>query len=139
MLKNLLILLLLLLGLSACNKNSTQGCTMACTAQYVYNYYGIILTDSKNPDAKFINISVINQRTNKPVVLPLYPPNIDFVAGFLLIAANDNKGEFSTGGDNIRITATNAVTNQTKSAVIRISGGCNCSVAKISGPDKLEF
>ncbi|MBD1392469.1 hypothetical protein [Mucilaginibacter glaciei] len=139
MLKKLYLLLVLLVGFAACTKNSNQACTTACTAQYIYTYAGIVLNDSKNPNAKFNNITVLNLRTQKAVVLPLYPPNVDFVAGFVLVAANDNKGEFSTAGDDIRITATNSVTGETKSAVIKISGGCNCNIAKISGPDKLDF
>jgi hypothetical protein len=47
--------------------------------------------------------------------------------------------DYSTDGDIIKVSATDPATNQTKSVNMKISGGCNCHVAKISGPDTVKF
>jgi hypothetical protein len=67
------------------------------------------------------------------------PPYVDFIAGSELIASDATKDEYSTDGDDIRITATSASTEQVKTVIIKISGGCNCHVAKLSGPDIVKF
>jgi hypothetical protein len=140
MYKKISFLLLVLIGLSACNKDKTAGCGMvACTSEYVFAYYGIVFNNANGQPVEVKNVSAINLRTHKQVALPPTPPTVDFVAGFYLVASNENKQEFSTGGDDIEITATSVTTNQTKMATINISGGCNCSVIKKSGPDKLIF
>jgi hypothetical protein len=137
--KTILLILLAAISLSACKKNNNHtACgTQACTATYAY--LGIIFNDSNGGVANVKDVAVINMRTGKPLKLPPYPPAVDFIYGSILIASDENKDQFSTNGDDIKITATSATTGQVKTAVIKISGGCNCHVEKISGPNKMVF
>ena len=139
MLKKLSLIFLLAVGLSACKKNNnSSGCGVkTCTAEYVS--FGIIYTDSQDRTITVKDVTVINLRTKKPVTPPPYPPAIDYIPNFQLIASDSNKDEFSSTGDDVQITATNTATGQIKTTILKISGGCNCHVAKLSGPDKLLF
>jgi len=62
-----------------------------------------------------------------------------FSPGFKTIATDSNLDEFSTGGDNVQISATHPDTHQIKTAVVKIAGGCACHISKISGPDTVVF
>jgi hypothetical protein len=61
------------------------------------------------------------------------------VLGYYIVATDNNKMDYSTDGDIIKASATDPATNQTKTVNLKISGGCNCHVAKISGPDTVKF
>jgi hypothetical protein len=135
----LLLMLLIAGGLWAC-KNSTNNsaCGMdVCTAEFAT--LGIEATNGTDSLIYIKDLKIINKRTNKAVKLPLPPSNAYYAPNYMLIADDNTKGEFSTGGDDIEITATNKATNQTKTITLKISGGCNCHVAKVSGPDKMVF
>ena len=138
--KNLFLpLIILLTAFSSCSKSSrNSGCTadQVCTA--IFASIGVEFVDKDGNNITVNNITVINLRTNIAVVAqgitdPGFSPN------YHTIATDGNKGEFSTNGDNVKVTATNSATNKTVSAVLVISGGCNCHVAKLSGPDKIVF
>jgi len=139
MIKKVPFLLLLIAGFAACKGNKQEnGCgVQTCTLEYAY--LGIIITDKQNNTLAITNFSAINVRTNKPLSPVKNPPNVYFVAGFTLLATDDNIKDFSTEGDDVKITATNAATHQTLSTIITIAGGCGCHVKKISGPDKMVF
>ncbi|MEZ2334090.1 hypothetical protein [Mucilaginibacter sp. RCC_168] len=139
MIKKVSFLLLVIAGFTACKGNKQKnGCgVQTCTLEYAY--LGIVITDKQNTYPAITNFSAINLRTNKPLSPVKYPPNIDFVAGFKLLATDDNIKDFSTEGDDIKIMATNAATHQTLSAIITIAGGCNCHIKKVSGPEKIVF
>ncbi|MGN8071604.1 hypothetical protein [Mucilaginibacter sp. SG564] len=139
MIKKVSFLLLIIAGFTACKGNKQKnGCgVQTCTLEYAY--LGIVITDKQNTHPAITGFSAINVRTNKPLTPVKYPPNVDFVAGFTLLATDDNIKDFSTDGDDIKITATNAATHQTLSTIITIAGGCNCHVKKVSGPDKMVF
>jgi len=135
----LLLVLLIAVGLSAC-KNSTNNSacgTEMCTAEFAS--IGIEATDNTDSLIYLKDVKVINKRTNKPVKLPVAQPGGIHAPNYVPIANDNTKDEFSTAGDDIEITATNKATNQTKTITLKISGGCNCHVAKVSGADKLVF
>jgi len=139
MIKKVSFLLLLIAVFAACKGNKQEnGCgVQSCTLEYTY--LGIVITDKQNTYPAITGFSAINLRTNKALSPVKYPPNIDFVAGFTLLATDDNIKDFSTDGDDVKITATNTATHQTLSATIKVAGGCGCHVKKISGPDKIVF
>jgi hypothetical protein len=85
------------------------------------------------------DVTVINLRTKKPVTPPLYPPATHYTPNTMLIASDGTREEFSSAGDDVEITATNTATGQIKKTVVKISGGCNCHVSRVSGPIKLIF
>ena len=136
--KNLPILLLSMVLLSACSKNKPQkpACgSQVCTA--IFATVGIHFTDKQGNAIAVENFSVFNLSSNKPLTPGV--PNLDLVKGYYIIASDSDKQDFSTDGDNIRVSATDPVTNQTKTATFKIAGGCNCHVGKLSGPDTLAF
>jgi hypothetical protein len=137
--KKLTLFILFVVTLSACKNNKqSNGCGLqACTASYAY--LGIRFTDNSNKPVGVSNFTAVNLRTNKPLSKVTYPPAIDFVAGFVLVATDDNIKDFSTEGDDVKITATEVATNRNKTVIIKISGGCNCHVSKVSGPDMVAF
>jgi hypothetical protein len=137
--KHLSIILLVVLFLSACKSDkNTQGCGVKeCTTSFAY--LGIRITDNDGKAAKLKSFTAINLRTNKSLTPVQYPPNIDFVAGFVLLASDSNIKDFSTDGDDVKITAIDSASNQTKTSTLKISGGCNCHLNKLSGPDVMAF
>ncbi|WP_147321951.1 hypothetical protein [Mucilaginibacter conchicola] len=137
--KFLTALLLTAISLGACKKNSNKG---GCDTQMCTNEFVSVTMRFTNKDGSPVTISgvtVINMRTNKPVELPKYSPSIDYVAGTVLVADDGTKNQFSTGGDDIKITAKSDATGQVKSVMYKISGGCNCHVNKISGDLTVAF
>lgn len=141
MLKNTLCFLLIIFmaGLSACkstSKNAGCAANQICTEQFVS--LGVQFVDKAGNRVSIKDITVTNQRTNKTVVLKnVVDPG--FSLDYRIIATDDNKSDFSTTGDDVKVTATNAADNKTVSALYKISGGCNCHVVKLSGPDKIVF
>ena len=99
----------------------------------------IQFTDNADKPVNVQNFSAVNQRTG--LKLEVTPGN-SMPTGALgsYIIANDNtRDQLSNDGDDILISGTNPVTNQTKTAVVKISGGCNCHVKKESGPSTIKF
>ncbi|WP_184544921.1 hypothetical protein [Mucilaginibacter sp. FT3.2] len=139
MIKKLTFITLLVIFFSACKNNKqNSGCGLqTCTANF--SYLGVRFIDNNGKPVTLKNFSAINLRTNKSLTPVQYPPNIDFVAGFMLLTSDSNIKDFSTGGDNVKVTATDSLTNKTQTATLKISGGCGCHVAKISGPDDVVF
>jgi hypothetical protein len=139
MMKKITYLLLFIAFLSACKTDKQKnGCGLqTCTASFAY--LGIRFIDKENKPISFSNFTAVNLRTNKPLTPVQYPPTIDFVAGFVLLASDANIKDFSTDGDDVKVSATNTATNQTKTATLKIAGGCGCHVSKVSGPDTVVF
>jgi len=136
--KQILPLLLIAFCFSCKNNKQSNGCGMQpCTASFAY--LGIRLIDNQGHAVTPKNFSAVNLRTSKTLTPMQYPPAIDFVAGFVLITSDANIKDFSTEGDDVKITATDSLTNQTKTTTLKIAGGCNCHISKISGPDTIEF
>lgn len=131
------LLLVLVCGLSACKKNKGGCAAQVCTDEFAS--VGIVFTNSDGSAVAISDIEVINLRTNKPVQRPPMPPNVDYVAGFVLLANDNTKAEYSSAGDDIRVSAKSNKTGQVKSVTLKIAGGCNCHVSKVSGPDNVAF
>ncbi|MFC0517008.1 hypothetical protein ACFFGT_22555 [Mucilaginibacter angelicae] len=134
-----IFLLLLATAFSGCKKHNQQtGCpSRPCTANFAVLYVNFVDKDGLLALGK--NVTVINLRTHEAIiskgnggpVVPSVGPNL------YTIATDNNKSEFSTEGDDVELTATNAKTGVTKTTLLKISGGCNCHIAKVSGPDKI--
>ena len=139
MLKKLLIVLFVS-SCFACNKNQQQktGCpTQVCTM--LFASVGIKFTDKDGKSIAVSNYTVTNQRTHLPLTY-IASPASDLTLDSYYTIANDNmRDQLSTEGDDLLISATNPTTNQTKTAIVKISGGCNCHVAKLSGPAIVAF
>jgi len=132
-------LLLLVAAFSGCKKHNQQkGCpSQACTLDFASLTVSFVNKDGQPTPGK--NVTVINLRTHETIIakgsggpaVPTVGPNL------YTIATDNNKSEFSTEGDEVELTATDGITNITKTTTFKISGGCNCHIAKISGPNQI--
>jgi hypothetical protein len=137
MLKKISLVLLMACGFG-CHKNQQSACG---TGQVCTAIYASIIMVFKDKDGKLIsveNFSAINQRTHLALDFKGSPPPTG-IYGSHGVATDDMRDQFSTEGDDVLITATYPTTKQTKSIVFKISGGCNCHIAKLSGPDYFTF
>ncbi|MBL4676307.1 MAG: hypothetical protein JKY70_08915 [Mucilaginibacter sp.] len=131
-------LLLTIIGLSACSKNNNGGCgTQMCSTEFATIVFQF--TDKNGTPTAVTDVKLINIRTNKAVKIPPPNPYANTVAGFVALADDSTKSEFSAGGDEVRVSAKSVETGKMASATLKISGGCNCHVSKVSGPDKVAF
>lgn len=140
MYKKLLLVLVIAISLSACKKNAKKsGCdaNQICSAQFVS--FGVTFTDNQGKPTIVEEYSLKNLNTGKPVTRIPTSAIIDYVAGFVLVANDGIKSEFSVNGDDVEITAKSKATGQVKKVIVKVSGGCNCHVAKLSGPDTVKF
>ncbi|HEY9003079.1 MAG TPA: hypothetical protein VIM89_17110 [Mucilaginibacter sp.] len=141
MYKNLIILFAAALSLASCDKvkpkpktpcgTQTQPCTLNFAS------IGILCTDNTGKPIAVNNFTVFDVSSNK-LLHPGYP-NALLALGYYIVATDNNKMDYSTDGDDIKVSATDPATNQTKAIDLKISGGCNCHVALLSGPDTLKF
>lgn len=138
MLKKVSALLIVACLMAGCDKQrqGLTGCsTQTCTLSFAM--IGVQFTD-KNGNAVVVqNLTSINQRT-KESMLPGTQQGIT-QTGYYYIADDSMRSKLSTAGDDVLVTATNPATGQTKSVTFKISGGCNCHVDKISGPQTIVF
>lgn len=134
------LILLSLFGLliAGCGKNPQPrlGCgTGICTMEFAS--VNMQFTDNADNPVNVQNFSAINQRTGlKLEVNPAnsIPPG---TVGSYVIANDNTRDQLSDEGDNILVSGT--YNGQTKTAVVKISGGCNCHVKKESGPSVIKF
>jgi hypothetical protein len=135
---NLIIILTAVVLFASCSK--TQQKNTACGTQVcsdIFAIIGIHYVDNTGKPIAVSNFTVFDVTSNKQ----LYPglPTADFVVGYYVVASDSNIKDYSTDGDVIKVTATDPATGQTKIVNLKISGGCNCHVAKLSGPDTVAF
>lgn len=137
MYKNLVILFVAAVSLASCHKTQqrTPCGPQICTD--LFATVGINYADNTGKPIAVSNFTVFNVTSNK-LLHPSYNVGL-LVYGHYIVATDANKMDYSTDGDVIKVSATDPATNQTKSVNLKISGGCNCHVAKISGPDTVKF
>jgi hypothetical protein len=139
MYKKILLVMMLAIGLSACKKNENKSAcgTQTCTTEFAV--IGFSFTDAAGKPTAIKDVTLINVRTGKAVPGTSYAATADLVPGALIIATDETKSTFSAEGDDIRITATSVATGKTKQLAIKVSGGCNCHVARVSGAETVKF
>ncbi|WP_426670942.1 hypothetical protein ACPPVU_06855 [Mucilaginibacter sp. McL0603] len=136
--RNLIALLIWVVLFSACTKthqkNSACG-TQVCSD--IFTAVEVHFTDNTGKSIKVSNFTVFDVTSNKQ----LYPglPTANLLVGYYTVASDSNIKDYSTDGDVIKVSGTDSATGQTKTVNFKISGGCNCHVAKISGPDSVAF
>jgi hypothetical protein len=83
--------------------------------------------------------SVINMSTGQ-LIKTRVVASLTLVAGTFVVIDDSQRGKVSAAGDELKITGTYETTGQTKSAIVKVSGGkCACHIEKISGPEKIVF
>ena len=126
----------LLLSCSKSQQTNSACGTQVCTD--VFAKVGVSFTDKNNQPVIVSSFEAIDLRTNKPLV-HVASPNVDYLAGYEIVADDSNLKDLSTDGDNVKVSATNPATGEVKTVTLKIAGGCNCHVTKLAGPDKVPF
>jgi len=133
---NILIAAVLMALISGCTKKHTE--VVDCPAQPCTMEFRSITVQFKSKDGSVITVkdyAVINQRTKQTLSdnRGINP------AGYYTVVDDSMLRKVSTNGDELTVKGTHPTTGQTKTASLKISGGCNCHVARISGPETITF
>lgn len=137
--KKIALVLLLGVALLTCKKNkTTSDCgDKICTEEFASVMLKFV--DNKGAGAEVKDFNVINQRTGERVTANS-SISTSTIKGVFIIVDDNNKLGLSEQGDDLKITGTSVETGQTKSDVIKVSGGkCACHINKVSGPQQLAF
>ncbi|SDH70890.1 hypothetical protein SAMN05421827_14111 [Pedobacter terrae] len=137
--KKITLALLVGITLLTCKKNkATSDCgDKICTEEFASIM--IKFVDNKGGGAEVKDFNVINQRTGKRMIANS-SISTSTTRGVFIIVDDQNKLDLSEQGDDLKITGTSADTQQTKSVVVKVSGGkCACHIVKISGPGQIAF
>jgi hypothetical protein len=133
------VLLLLALVLFYCfNKDRVKpACSpRACTDTFAS--IGVHFVDKQRQHISVQNFQAINLRTHSSIG-PILAGYGTLVKGYYIVADDGDLSKLSAAGDDIQVSGTDPVTNQTKTAIVRITGGCTCHISKISGADQIMF
>ena len=136
--KRISILMLIAAVLIACTKDRRNDCkNKMCT--YIFVSVMISFTDKDGLPTGVKDFKVINLRTGEEI--KSYSNNAIHLAPGVFTVADDNSiANLSEAGDDLQVTGTSIVTNQTKSATLKVTGGkCECHIRKISGPEHIKF
>lgn len=137
--KRIILAVLMASTFLSCEKKTTETeCGFqACTLEFIG--VGIKFTDNEGVAAEVKDFSVMNQRTGEKVYASSGPSS-NLIKGTYLIVDDGNRESLSEAGDDLKVTATSAETNQTKSVIVKVKGGkCSCHIAKVSGPELVTF
>ena len=137
MYKKLIILFAAAVSLASCNKTKQKTPCGAQVCTDLFASVGVHYADNTGNPIAVTNFTVFNVSSNKKLN-PGYNVGL-LVLGYYIVATDNNKMDYSTEGDIIKVSATDPSTNQTKDVNLKISGGCNCHVARLSGPDTVRF
>src|ERR1700712_1003410 len=105
MYRKFIILLIAVVLFSACTKtqqkNSACG-TQVCTA--LFATIGVHFTDKQGSPMVVRDYTVFNVSSDKQI----YPgaPGVELVPGYYVVASDSNIKDFSSQGDNIKVSAT---------------------------------
>jgi len=137
MYKKLIILFVAAVSLGSCHKTQKKTPCGPRVCTDLFASVGIHYADNAGKPIAVTNFTVFDVTSNKE----LHPGYVGglLVLGYYIVATDNNKMDYSTDGDIIKASAIDPATNQTKTVNLKISGGCNCHVAKISGPDTVKF
>jgi hypothetical protein len=85
------------------------------------------------------NYSAVNQRTGDTIKVSGMA-SLSLTPGTYVVVDDNYVKKLSEQGDDIKVSGTLEATNQTKTAILKVSGGkCACHIEKISGPEKIAF
>ena len=131
-----LLIVFAVLTLSGCKKTQQTACgTQVCTD--LFASVGVHYFDQNNYPVVVKDFKVMDLRTRQ-VISHVTPAN-SVPSNYMEVVDDNDKEDLSTEGDNVQVSATDPTTNQNKAVVLKIAGGCNCHVTKLSGPDTIRF
>lgn len=124
--------------LLACDKKDISECpSLICTEQFAMVTFSF--TDKNGEGIGIKNYSAVNQRTGDTIKTSGIA-SLTLIAGTYVVADDNYVKKLSEEGDDIKVSGTLEATGQTKTAVLKVSGGkCACHIEKISGPEKVAF
>lgn len=135
--KRFAILLLMSIATISCNKDTGADCMKVCTQ--IFMSVMIKFVDKNGAPTEVKGYKVVNLRTGEELKASANTI-INPVPGVFAVVDDGSIKKLSVEGDNLEITGTSVATNQTKSAVIKVTGGeCECHIDKISGPEQIMF
>lgn len=140
MIKRFLLVLSLAFSFISCHKTQQQKQT-PCGTQVCTDLFAVVsikFTDKNGNAIAVQSYSVTNLRTHLKIIDP-GSASIDLVYGSYIVADDSAKSQLSTDGDDVLVSATDPSTNQTKTVTLKLSGGCNCHVNKVSGVGTVAF
>jgi len=135
------ILVLLFIVLASCKPLGDQMERPACATQACTKEFRTVSMKFLDKDGNQVtvdNYKATNMRTgvvlhdNSILVPGVYPP-------YYNVADDSDLDKLSDNGDDVEVSGTYSSTGETKTAVVKVSGGCNCHVGRVSGPDSLKF
>ncbi|RCH54325.1 hypothetical protein DJ568_13620 [Mucilaginibacter hurinus] len=136
--KKWLSVTLLAVIIAACNKKDSSDCgNKTCTLDF-----RMVTVKFLNKDGEGINVknySAVNQRTKDTIN---FPPNAHVLLqkGTYIVISDSYTKSLPESGDDIKVTGTDSVTNETKTAIFKVAGGrCACHINKLSGPEEIRF
>ena len=136
MIKKIFIVLLLACYLGCTKKQEEVLDCPAKPCTYMFASINVQFQDKNGNVVEVKNYSVVNKRTNES--FSSMGTGINF-SGYYTVVDDSLLRKLSTNGDDVVVTATHPTNGQTKTATYKISGGCNCHVDKISGPQIITF
>jgi DNA-binding beta-propeller fold protein YncE len=124
---------------TACSKKlKTEGCPTGQMCTMEFAALTVNFVDKAGNAVTVKSVKVLNLRTNVAILAQGMGSMVS-QAGRYVFVTDGNKKQLSTEGDDLKITATNAATNKMVTAIVKVSGGCNCHVSKVSGADNIVF
>ncbi|QXV67101.1 hypothetical protein FPZ42_01580 [Mucilaginibacter achroorhodeus] len=129
-----LFVLPILLFATSCSKSVNSGCPTNQICTEIFASVGTQFVDANGKSISVTDLKVYNLRTKK-YIEPKGIIDPGFSPMHYTIVTDSNRKELSSEGDDIRVTAMYG-TKRVES-IFKISGGCNCHVEKLSGPDKI--
>ena len=137
--KNLMLLLIVVL-FTACTKKQigTKKCPdRACTE--IFASVTVKFVNGSGEGVVVKNYSAVNLRTNDTIKTSAGAA-WNVAPGFYIVVDDGSTKKLSEAGDDIKVSGTDTVSNQTKTAIIKVAGGkCACHITKISGPEEIQF
>nr|WP_294945817.1 hypothetical protein [uncultured Mucilaginibacter sp.] len=131
--------LIVIAAFGSCSKKlKTDGCPTGQMCTMIFTTLSVNFVDKTGKPVAVKDVKVLNLRTNTAILAQGMSSMVTQTGSYVFVT-DANKKQLSTGGDDLKVTATNAVTNKMVSAIIKVSGGCNCHVAKVSGADSIIF
>jgi len=123
------------LGCSKIQRDVVDCPAQPCTL--VFASINVKFLDKNGSEVEVKNYSAFNKRTEKNLVTG--SQKVKNEVGSYTIADDGMRSQLSTQGDEIVVSATHPTTGQIKTTTYKISGGCNCHVERISGPQVINF
>ena len=132
-----LTLVLFVVALASCDNKNSYCPDKVCTADFAMITVRFIDKDGEGVGVK--NYSAVNQRTND-TIKTVGNAYILLTKGTHIVVDDSYTEKLSETGDDIKVSGTDSVSNQTKTAIIKVAAGkCACHITKVSGPEQIQF